>query len=90
MEVKVVNIDSIKVMRPASRGRFAARKLEYEEALTKVRDGKAVLFDINNSTAKGIQLRVARAAGRLNIKEAVEIGKCSYEGKEYIYAKSAS
>ena len=86
MEIKVVNIDSIKVIRPVTRGRLASRMLEYENALTKVRGGKAVLFDINGSTPRGVQLRVARAAKRLNM-EAVEIGKCSYEGKEYIYAK---
>ena len=87
MEIKVVNIDSIKVIRPATRGRFAQRKLEYEEALAKVRNGKAVLFDINGSTPRGIQLRVARAAKRLGMQDVYEIGKCSYEGKEYIYAK---
>ena len=90
MEVKVVNIDSIKVIRPATRGRFAQRKLEYENALTKVRDGKAVLFDINGSSARGVQLRVSRAAKRLGMQGVYEIGKCSYEGKEYIYAKPAS
>ena len=90
MEIKVVNIDSIKGIRPATRGRLASRMLEYENALTKVRDGKAVLFDINGSTPRGIILRVSRAANRLGMQGVYEIGKCSYEGKEYIYAKPAS
>lgn len=87
MEVKVVDIKSIRVEHIPRTGKLATRMREYEAAYSKMKENKAILFPLDGANPRSIMLRASRAAKRLGISELTEIGRCSYDGKDYIYAK---